>query len=81
MIYNYQATEGIPNGHYFIEEITQFGDFELEELKRITWYSDNKDELIELCKANNWPCPDAKNADAWFTHHIKYKNVFGTIEI
>lgn len=73
MIYQYIPVEGVPRGHYLIEETKQFADFEIPEIKEITWHSPNKEELIELCKANNWWCPDAKNADSWFTHHILFR--------
>lgn len=72
MIFPYDKTRGVPRGQYYIEETTQFGDFEVEHKTQITFYSRNKEELIELCKKNNWACPDAENdASGWYTHYIK----------
>jgi hypothetical protein len=78
MIREYKATNGVPRGSFYIEETLQFCDFETPEIKQITYHSTDKNELIELCKANNWACSDAKNADSWFTHEIKRRGIMSS---
>ena len=74
MIFPYDKEIGVPRGQYYIEETTQFADFEVQEETKITFYSRNKEELIKLCLDKNWACSDAKNAKDWFTHHIKQRS-------
>ena len=74
MIFPYNKERGVPRGQYYIEETKQFADFEISEIKEITFYSRNKEELIKMCLDKKWACPDARNATSWFTHHIKQRS-------
>jgi hypothetical protein len=73
----YNPENGVPLFSYYLTEITQFGDFELEQQERILFTSRSKQELVKLCESNNWDCPDCKNSSnhGWHTHHIKYRSV------
>jgi hypothetical protein len=70
----YNPINGVPRSSYFLREITQFADFEVSQEERILFTSKNKQELIDLCQKNNWPCPDCGNADSWHTHFIEYRD-------
>jgi hypothetical protein len=75
-ITKYNALSGVPRFHYYLKEITQFGDFEVSQEERILYSSPNKQDLIDLCHQNNWDCPDAKSGrSGWETHHILYCGV------
>ena len=67
----YNRLDGVPPGSYYLIEVTQFEDFEVSRKERILFVSTDKQELIDLCIKNNWPCPDANNADSWHTHFIR----------
>ena len=67
----YNPIFGVPLLSYYLTEITQFADFEQPHQEKIIYTSMNKDELVELCKKNNWACPDVGNSvSGWYTHHI-----------
>jgi len=70
----YNPTRGVPSFCYYLEVTTSFGDFEVPHETKITHISRNKKELVDLCRENNWPCPDVGNdASGWYTHEIKFK--------
>ena len=72
----YNPISGVPEFCYFLKEITQFADFETPEQEKILFTSKCKQELIDLCQRNNWPCPDCGNdASGWYTHYIEYRGL------
>jgi hypothetical protein len=75
MIKKYNPIEGVPKGHYYIREIIQFCDFEVEQKEQITYTSDSKQELLDLCEKSNWYVDvDSVRANGgWQTHFIEYR--------
>ncbi len=74
-MHKYNPLHGVPELSYYLVETTQFGDFEVEEKERILFYSGDRQELVDLCIKNNWACPENKNFDSWYTHHVLYKGL------
>ena len=72
----YNPLSGVPTGGYYLEEIICFGDFEVREERRILYTSSSKEELVDLCKKNNWACADADiSHSGWHTHFIKQRGI------
>jgi hypothetical protein len=68
----YDPLKGVPVGWFYLEETISFADFEVEHKAEIRYVSENKQELVDLCRDNDWPCPDVGNdRSGWYTYNIK----------
>lgn len=50
----HNALDSIPKNWYYLVQIIQHADFETEQIEKILFVSENKQDLMDLYNKNNW---------------------------
>lgn len=66
----YNSVDGVPKSHFYLVEIVTFGDFEVEQVEKIIYTSQFKNELVDYCRTNNLACRETNTGNSWNTHYI-----------
>ncbi len=67
----YDRLEGVPLNSYYLVRVIQFGDFETYHKDEIIYLSEDRQELVDLCRQNRWELEGG-----WATFRIYQRGVY-----